>query len=335
MKRFLRTLALLVAANLAASALLLAIDAVYVRRHVRHTWQTEQSWLIMPSHKHFGFVFLGSSHARVLSGSEAIQAEVEQALGGRAMNLGVSGGGVLPALVYLNLFYERGNTADTVLYVVDAWALYRREWNENNPFYEVEPFSLSLVRQLLAQGYTPKQILYYLKRKVDPLRLIAEPFKKTFAGIMERSLETVDRKTADSRLWGLYGYMGNDGKEFAAYVARYVAGARYARLVGKLREVVALARTHGSRVFMVIPPTLFEDDCGLDPLRELLKEMNRTEGVGFLDCSGAMPDPRDYYHVDHLNRRGVAFFTRRLLRPALDRQAGHVSGTESSPGNAR
>jgi hypothetical protein len=82
----------------------------------------------MAPHETYDVVILGASHALPL-GFEDMNERLEERTGARIINLGIEGGGILPARLLLEYFLARHDT-DNVLYVLDSFIFYSREWNE-------------------------------------------------------------------------------------------------------------------------------------------------------------------------------------------------------------
>src|SRR5262249_2984466 len=76
----------------------------------------------------YDYVVLGASHAMPLD-CEDRNAQLEAASGAKIINLSIEGGGILPNRLLLDYFLARHATKN-VLYIVDSFAFYSAQWNE-------------------------------------------------------------------------------------------------------------------------------------------------------------------------------------------------------------
>ncbi len=307
--RFVARAATLVALNALVLAALVYASSAYVLRHHWRNWETESDLAIMPAREHVDLVFLGTSHARTFSRASNHR-RVEMALDRRILNLARGGGGgVVPMRAALSVFFERGNTVDTIVYFIDPWVLYSAAWNEDNAFYEGEPFSLDFARQVYRYAGA-RGLRDYVLEKLTWSWIDAAPDRT------EQDERIVPARSADAaakRIANLY----NAGTDPAVF-------RKYAALLEDL-VVFATART---RLVFVIPPTLLGDEPGTPELRALLKRFRSTYGVPFFDLRDSITTPALFGDHDHLNTRGVTLFAAEFLRPALD---GDGRGPQTPP----
>src|SRR5690606_36410579 len=103
-------------------------------------WETDARLLNMPSNASRDYVFLGSSHAYLLSRFRDNAEQTESILGGRVENLAMpSGGGLRPARLYLEEFLARGNRTREVIYFLDPFVFYSPGPNDQHKFVYFEP----------------------------------------------------------------------------------------------------------------------------------------------------------------------------------------------------
>jgi hypothetical protein len=298
--RFLTKTTVFLLLNLLGLVAVFGAPSAYVARQAFTNGTTESNLLMMPSGTDFDLAMLGSSHGRNFS-RDGSHERVEEALQGRFCNLSLGdGGGLVPALASLSVFYARGNSAAHVVYLIDAWVFHTPIWNEAHSFPQREPLALDLLYYLVRGGMDPAMLREYFSSKLGVrwLRVRPLPLK------MKPPVESVDQASVEDRLENLYP-RGVD----------LVAFRRYADV---LRQVVQLANRHGSRVWLVRPPTLLGDEPGSAMLTGLLGELpERFPQVEVLDTSTAVTDLSLFEDLDHLNTEGVAVYAAEVLRPAL------------------
>ena len=89
---------------------------------------TASSWSRPRRSADYDYVILGASHAAAL-GYQDMTARLEEMTGASIINLSVVGGGVRVSRLVLRLFPGRAS-APTLVYVVDSFAFYSKQWNE-------------------------------------------------------------------------------------------------------------------------------------------------------------------------------------------------------------
>ncbi len=299
-RQFLAKGAVFVLLNLLGLVALFAAPSAYVARQEFTNGTTESNLLMMPSDTDFDLVLLGSSHGRNFS-RDGNHERVEEALQGRFCNLSVGGGGgLVPALASLSVFYARGNSATHVVYLIDPWIFHARVWNEAHSFAEGEPFALDLLYYLVQGGMDPVRLREYFTSKLSSGWLSTGPRLND----MQPPVEFVDPASVASRLKNLYPE-GVDTVAFSHYS-------------GVLRQVVHTAARHGSRVWLVRPPTLLGDEPGSAMLTGMLEELRAPfPQVEVRDTSTALTELRLFEDLDHLNSEGVTAYAAQVLRPAL------------------
>ena len=109
-------------------------------------------------------VILGASHAAVFDFDD-MNGRLEQMTGARILNLSVVGGGVVVNRLLLDYFLVRHRT-EAIVYVVDSFAFYSSEWNEERledaRLFQRAPFDPALARLLAGSGAPPMVALDYV-----------------------------------------------------------------------------------------------------------------------------------------------------------------------------
>ena len=102
----------------------------------------------------YDVLILGASHAAVFDFDD-MNRRLEEMTRSRILNLSVVGGGVVVNRLLLDYFSVRHRTA-AIVYVVDSFAFYSREWNERRledaRLFQRAPFDPALARLLLRSG---------------------------------------------------------------------------------------------------------------------------------------------------------------------------------------
>ena len=123
------------------SSMIFTISSIPFWRYDFKNGETEANLPIIKSNQHYDIVFLGTSHGRTLS-RFGNHDRVEKILSKKIINLSTGGGrGIYSSQIYLDYFFKRGNTTDTIVYFIDPWVFYSNKWNEENDLLQL---SLSL-----------------------------------------------------------------------------------------------------------------------------------------------------------------------------------------------
>mgnify|MGYP001481415405 CR=1 FL=1 len=274
-------------------------------RHDYASWKTDSVLLAMPHDREFHVLVMGASHAQFLSRYKAHHEVLESEWGGPVANIALpTGGGLVPNYLMMQTFYERGNRADVLLYVLDPFVFFADQVNGSHPFVYNEPFQFGFFIKALRAGVPPKRLFIYIQskfcydwffKKPEPL-----PWRKDF--LTEANLDDVARM--DRRRATLYPE-GMDSSRFEKYAETF-------------RSIVDLAQAHGTRIICVIPPSLLGPEQGADKVCGSLDALQARSKLRYYDWSNELTDPRYFFDYDHLNLDGVRQFAE-LLRPVLAR----------------
>lgn len=261
----------------------------------------------------YDFALLGASHMLPLGFDEMSQ-RLGEMVGGTVINLATPGGGIVPNRFMLQYFLQE-HSVGMVVYGVDSFAFYSREWNEQRlqdvRLWQRAPHDLTLLRALWGAiqdlGVDRSVFWNYLtgfSKINDPMSWF-EPdpwtddpqFDQVFRGPAYRYQQ---------RVRYLYPDEPNEA-EFRRYLDLFLA------MIDDLH-----ARGIGVLVFK---PPLPEAFSGLIPHEERFNEVLSTaledRGVPFYDYTDVMPSPEWYFDTDHLNRAGVLRFFQDHLRSVL------------------
>ncbi len=253
-------------------------------------------------HTHYDHVILGASHAAVFDYRD-MNARLEQMTGARILNLAVDGGGIAVGRLLLEYFLAARRT-DSVVYVVDSFAFYSRQWNEDRlrdkGLFHRAPFDFTLARLLLRHPATRLVGLDY----VSGFSKINNPSRFTpdlFANEGDR-FDRVYRPVAQldrQRLEYLYPHPTDD------------ATLRDSPYLNDFDSLVRDTRASGAR-FVVIRPPLPERTYRMIPneaeFGAFLEVLLDRHGAELYDFSRVNDDPNLFFDSDHLNRTGVLRF---------------------------
>ncbi|HEY9786197.1 MAG TPA: hypothetical protein V6D17_12390 [Candidatus Obscuribacterales bacterium] len=270
-------------------------------------WQTESNLLLMPHGKHIPVLFFGTSRGRTFSRFQNHEV-VEKILQTKILNLSKGGGGgILPALMSLEHFYDWGNKCDTIVYFLDTLVLFGPNWNEENfstnpLFYKAEPFTVSYLLRTIKYGGIAGGYKYF-ETALKPRQKGVEPCYQAYE---ENEPKRKTPQYIEKQLQKKYFRLGLPDSYFRHYSERF-------------KDFVRMARQHNARVIAIVPPTMFG---GKDPGREktvaFLREMEKCGELTYYDCSCSMGvDEEMFADSDHMSAKGIATFTRKFLLPIL------------------
>ena len=267
--------------------------------------------------REFDWVILGASHAMPLAFAD-FNAGMERETGLKILDLAAPGAGPLYNRFVLEHFL-REHRARNVLYVADSFAFYSRTWNEDR-FADAKllrrtPFESAIASSLCAyarhDGVDPRAVLDYVSgfSKINNRERFQRDVwegEEQFERVYRPSTTAVAKRIA-------YLYPNKTSPE---------ARARYLEIFASL---VDLAQRNGATVIVIkmpVPPPFRDqlpDETAFD---EALSRLLTARNVEYRDFSAAVPESRDYFDTDHLNRAGLTEFFARDLRPLLERHAG-------------
>jgi len=281
-----------------------SLTSAYVQRRPYTNAQVDSNLLIMPSNQAVDLIIFGTSHGRNFA-RKGNHERVEKILGWKVANLSIGGGGgVVPASLMLDIFHEHHNQARKIVYFIDPFVLYSRQWNEGNDrFARREPFSLYFFGKLLQHQIDPVIIKNYIQSKVSWTWLKTEPD-------LDKLMQTTVRpeQLTKARIAARNRAMFLDDTDTRNY-------ERYSAV---LESMIRQAQARGSEFILVIPPTMFDEGNRAEMLRNLLSRLKRQYGVKTYDHSKVIGNHRFFEDPDHLNTYGVSYYTQQYLLPMLN-----------------
>ncbi len=278
-----------------------------------HFSQTESVLNSLPENQAYDVLIMGSSHGRIFSRS-GNHYRVEQVLGKKVANISRSAAGILPEKAYLDYFYTKGNSAKTIVYFIDPFVFSTRSWNERQYFLTDEPFEFGFLPLLFKHGIDPGVSYAYIKSK------FGREWRKNHGIITldeTYALKYIVQKSIQNRLDALYPE-GYSKATFDSYVP-------------ELEKTIRLAQQHQSRIIFIIPATLLGHTPGHADLLALLDRFKAKYQIPYYDYANVIRTPGLFYNHDHLNVRGVGYFTERYLKPVLDASASPATNNANQP----
>ena len=265
-------------------------------------------------------VILGASHAYAMDYDD-MTAQLAEMTGRSVINLSAEGSGIVVSRVFLDYFLMRNQNllgrllmrrqTKNVIYIIDSFAFYTPEWNEDRlkdtRLYNRAPFDPKLVWLMVRDPATRPIALDYIlgfakinnedRLETDITAEEARQFDRTYKPIPQ-----VDRQ----RITYLY--------------PEEVDQELFDRYMGELESMIQELQAKGIHMMVMKPPIpkrmydMIPHEAQFDArLKALLDEY----GVEFHDYSLAMDEDRFYFNSDHLNRTGVLHFFENYLKPVM------------------
>ncbi|HEY8048651.1 MAG TPA: hypothetical protein VIE63_05710 [Ramlibacter sp.] len=267
----------------------------------------------VPSVRH-DWVVLGSSHAMPL-GFGGFNEQMERETGLAIVNLAATGAGPLYNRFVLEQ-YLRGHRAANVLYVVDAFAFYSNEWNEER-FADAKllartPWEFGTLESLA--GYVATEGVSW-RAGLD--------YATGFSKINNRDRFKPDRWEGAAQFDKPWRPSTSAVKKRIDYL--YPDGTKHEQLAHHLAQLDALAADAaraGARVtFVRLPlPAAFKaqqpDEKEFD---DAISALAAQRGAALLDLRATTQDAALFFDSDHLNRRGVELVFEQQLKGVLTR----------------
>lgn len=282
--------------------LLAGIYLVFTQtQYTYHNWNTYESLSLIPYSQQYDLLILGSSHGRVFS-SFGNHRRIENILDMHILNISKTAAGLLPEKALLSYFYQNGNNAKQIMYIIDPAIFYSDKWNENNYFLEDEPFYPNFFITAAKEGINYKVLENYLRSKFSFYWITGRhPVDDELS--KDIYLTGIDPEKVAKRRAFLY----SDGLKSEIF-------AHYADM---LRDLVSQASKHNSKIIFILPPTLLGRLPGISEVVSLIKSMKKYFNVEIFDFSDTIKEPKLYQDHDHLNTPGIELFTKKYLKPIL------------------
>lgn len=261
----------------------------------------------------YDHVILGASHAAVFDYRD-MNRRLEEATGARILNLATVGAGItINDLLYD--YFSREHETDHVVYILDSFAFYSPEWNEERlqdaSLFARAPWDPSLAWLLIrhpdARGMALDYIFGFSKinnpDRFQPDLFEAEGsrFERTY-----RPIPQIDRQRIE------YLYPDPDAMEPAT-----LDDSPY---LEEFQELIRAAQERGAEFVVVRPPIperMQEMIPGEEHFAQTVDSIARLHGVEYHDFSSVSNDEEYFYDSDHLNREGALRFIENHLAEIL------------------
>ncbi len=259
----------------------------------------------------YDYVILGASHAVVFDGRD-MNARLEEMTGRTILNVATAGGGITVNRLLLEYFLAEHRTK-SVVYVLDSFPFYSREWNEerllDTKLFLRAPWdprlALRLLRNPAARPAAADYITGFSKIN-NPDRFAPDLHEQEGARFdrVYRPVEQIDRQ----RIAYLYPEeIGETTLADSPYPAQF-------------EELIRDVQSRGIH-FIVVRPPIPERMYGMIPnerqFDETIKHMLERLGVELHDFSSVDNHERFFFDSDHLNQAGVLNFFENHLREVL------------------
>lgn len=286
MKKFLKKISIYILLIFFVSLVLdILYTSVYSNSHIRNKVQ----FLLNEAPKHYDVIILGSSRAE-----NHIVPEMFKRQGLKVYNFGITGAHLCESSLMLDLFFERGNTADKILLQVDSY------FNTENPSIGVE---------VLFLPYLPiKKTIYnhYKDITENSFALAYFPFYRyckldSKIGFREMILTLVNKKTNSFSFDGFIPLNGN-----LSSTSKFELPENVKNKNKYYDEIVAICKAKKVRLISFMSPACpYTDKLFFSKLKQQVPEL--------YDYSGVIKADSLFATCGHLNKNGAAKFTGILL----------------------
>ena len=312
MKKYLLNTAIFFMSFLALVITLAIVSSNVVHRRGFNNWEVEGNLLMMKTDHAYDLLIMGISHARNFSRHKN-HIRLEKILENEIINIGIGEGkcGANDQHFFLNYFYNKGNHAKKVLYIISPTLLNKGFINKASGTFALEPFKIDFFLQYLKYKADNKyeRIFYYVKSKFSPNWLTLKPRS---GKSQDFALEAIDSSQIREGL-KLLLVEGERMDEFQ-------------RNCIKVEETIKLALSRKSEIIFFIPPALFGKWEGHYETMDFLEKMNEKYGVKYYDFSESVLIPKYYYDHHHLNSEGVDYFAENYLKEILKSDSAKTIG---------
>ncbi len=260
----------------------------------------------------YDWVILGASHAMPLDFDD-FNAYMQHETGLRIINLASPGTGALYNRFVLESFLG-AHRARNLLYVVDSFAFWSREWNEDR-FSDAK-----LIRGTPFAPATVKLMRQYVRDDdVNPRALL--DYATGFSKINNRDRFQRDAWEGEAQFDRVYRPSASAVTKRIAYLyPDSEAPAVLARYLDDFGRLIEIARQHDMRIVAVKLPMLtqFRNQLPREAVfSDSLMRVLADRAVPLCDFSTEMDNPNFFFDTDHLNRSGMTELFQHRLKSLL------------------
>jgi len=265
--------------------------------------ETEGNLLVIQENRRYNFMFMGISHARNFSNFKN-HLRVEGILDKSFINIGKGRGtcGAKEQLFYLNYFYTKKNSTNTIVYILSPPLLYSETLPIAPHTFEDEPFEYDFFFNYLTfdTENKPARLISYLRSKMQAKWLFYKP--DTCSSRKDSLLELNMKKVEEG---------------FELTYKNGLNEEMYKNNCETIEQTIKLGLKNNSKIILLIPPALFGKWLGHNETVKFADKMQSKYNVGFYDYSETVLKPEYYSDHHHLNTKGIIFFTKNYLQPIL------------------
>ncbi len=299
MKKFIQNTIFFLVASFVIIILLVKTTSIIVKNRQFENYETESNLLIFKENKNYDFMFMGISHARNFS-RHRNHLRVENILNKKFINIGQGGGtcGVNEQLYYLNYFYKKNNSVNTIVYILSPPMLFSETLPQAANTFDNETIEFDFLFNYFFFKTENKyeRLWSYLKTKITITWIFYKPnsLDSKNESLIEINMDEVKKGFGFTYKNGLNENVYNNSCE-------------------TLENTIKLAIKNNSEIILIIPPALFGKWYGHNETVEFANKMQDKYNVDFYDYSETVLKPEYYYDHHHLNTKGIIFFTKNYL----------------------
>jgi hypothetical protein len=257
------------------------------------------------------WIILGASHALPLGFSD-MPDSIRQKTGQETLTLAVTGGGPFLMRVIAERWFA-DHQAMGVVIVLDAFGFADRRWNE------ARLADSDVLPKMPADRTTASILAHAIPRGLSWQTWVA--YVTGFARINDRTRFAPD-------IWEGAAKFDTAPRPSPAATASRIAflypgppdPEAIDRGIADLAALIAVAQAKGARVVIVRPPLPQAFRAALPDLPEFelqLAHLSQRLAVPVIDHAALLPDARNFFDADHLNRAGVSAWLDAGLRAIL------------------
>ena len=261
----------------------------------------------------YDYVIVGASHAMPF-GFGDMNDRLETMTGTSIINLSIEGGGPVPVRFLTDYFLAR-HTAKNVLYMIDSFAFYSKQWNEvriDDP-------------ELLARAPFDQDLLYTLL-KYPSTRGLVPGYLTGFYKINNKERFDSDLSDAErSRFTRTYRTNARvDERRMAFLYPESKSAETTDEYIAELDRLAGTLAKRGVRLVAIktpLPRRVLEKLSGEEEFNDKVRSILGRHGFELHDFTTVANDDAFFYDTDHLNKDGVINF--------MDTYLGEFLRTES------
>ncbi|MBI2613554.1 MAG: hypothetical protein HYW62_02185 [Candidatus Levybacteria bacterium] len=286
-----------------------------------------------PRNGEYDFLLMGTSHTQVF-----YDHIVEKIIQKKMKNLATGAAGVVPEKIFLTCFFEANNKTNQVIYFLDPWALYSSRWNEDNYILQQEGIEYSYLSKLIENKVSTKVVFNYFRdkltdnsdkfmrellmpktispEKIKPVENL-QPDNKEIPSEDSAKVEAGKREARMAQKTPEEQQLANQAEDKQRLEISYNEGLsdkNFSKYSKHVEQIILLAKKNDAAISFIIPPTLMGEMPGHDNVIKLLSELKKKYKTEYFDFALEMQKQEFYWDREHLNVKGVEYFTQNYLK---------------------